>query len=257
MNKTLRIIIGLVALGAVLLYNFVHTGNILASFIDPSEVGYIAAGGIEAIVIFLSMQISERRRDKRSTRLFVGALVAVVVVSALANVAEGYAVKFGKPLEVAVFGATDFAQLVVWLSSTGLLSLVVFAMAEIIGDDMTANTQDVTPPATEQHDEPQAQPSETLLTLVPNQAHALTVPSRALSDIDILTFWRAHGQADAWQQVSTQAHECLNGTSGYLERWYGDKRSISGLCNALGIVDAAQVKRVGSLVRGIIKPVIE
>lgn len=208
MNKTFKIVMGLVALGAVLLYNFVHTGNILASFIDPSEVGYIAAGGIEAIVIFLSMQISERRRDKRSTRLFVGALVAVVVVSALANVAEGYAVKFGKPLEVVVFGATDFAQLVVWLSSTGLLSLVVFAMAEIIGDDMTANTQAVTPPATEPHDEPhyepQAQPAETINTpavLVKIADDASEAQPATASDV-LLAYYAA--QPDASQTSAAQ-----------------------------------------------------
>lgn len=96
----------------------------------------------------------------------------------------------------------------------------------------------------------------TQLILVPNQAPAYDAPSRPLNDLDILTFWRAHGQADAWQQVSEKAHQCLNGASSHLEQWYSDKRSINGLCNALGVKDDQQVKRIGSLVRGLIKPVV-
>ena len=78
-------------------------------------------------------------------------------------------------------------------------------------------------------------------------------PSRDLTDFDVLKLWRAHGQADAWQQVSDIVSECLNGNTPNLKAWYDGKRSIAGLTTALGM-DAAQAKRTGALVRGLIKP---
>ena len=81
-------------------------------------------------------------------------------------------------------------------------------------------------------------------------------PSRELTDLDLLKLWRAHGKADAWDQVSDIASECLNGNSPRLKAWYNDKRSIAGLVAALGL-DESQGKRMAALVRGLIKPQIE
>ena len=92
-----------------------------------------------------------------------------------------------------------------------------------------------------------------LLRLESTQATLDHVPSRSLTDVDLLKLWRAHGQADAWEQVKDIASECLNGNTPRLQAWYGDKRSIAGLVSALG-QDEAQGKRTAALVRGLIKP---
>jgi len=136
MNRNRKIIIGLVSLIGVLAYNWTHTGGLLASYVRPAFVGYIAATGIELAVVGLSLRIADLRRNASGARFQVATLAAVVVVSALANIAEGYAVKFGESLTSANIGRLDIVQAIVSLSATGLLSLVTFAIAEIVGGDI-------------------------------------------------------------------------------------------------------------------------
>ena len=78
------------------------------------------------------------KRSGLDARFFVATLIAVVTVSALANIAMGYAVKFGEPLTVANVGQLDIVQAVVSLAATGLISLVTFALAELVGQDVSA-----------------------------------------------------------------------------------------------------------------------
>ncbi len=145
-NKTqVQIIIGLSALAGMLLYNWTHTGGLLAGYVRPDFIGYIAAAGIELAIVGLSLRIADLRKQHIDARFFVATLIAVVVVSALANVAEGYAVKFGEVLTLANIGRLDFVQAVVSLAATGLLSLVTFALAEIVGGDITSAVTSVKP----------------------------------------------------------------------------------------------------------------
>ena len=262
MSRTGKIIVGLLSLVGVLAYNFTHTGGLLASYVEPRFVGYVAAFGIELAVVGLSLRIDELRRTQGQVAFHVLTLAAVVIVSALANIAEGYAVKFGEPLTSANIGLLDGVQVVVSLAATGLLSLVTFAIAEIVGHDIGAS---VPQPVTAHVDKP-AQPDSNLsessasgpekpalLRPTSPKAPRAHAPSRDLTDFDVLKLWRAHGQADAWQQVSDIVSECLNGNTPNLKAWYDGKRSIAGLTTALGM-DAAQAKRTGALVRGLIKP---
>ena len=140
-----QIVIGLLALAGVLLYNWTHTGGLLAGYVRPDFIGYIAAAGIELAIVGLSLRIADLRKQNIDARFFVATLIAVVVVSALANIAEGYAVKFGEVLTLANIGRLDIVQAVVSLAATGLLSLVTFALAEIVGGDITAVVTGVKP----------------------------------------------------------------------------------------------------------------
>jgi predicted HTH transcriptional regulator len=58
------------------------------------------------------------------------------VISALANISEGYRTMYGEPLTVSNIGQLDIIQAIVGLSATGLISLIVFALSEIIGVDV-------------------------------------------------------------------------------------------------------------------------
>ncbi len=139
MSRNGKIIIGLLSLVGVLLYNWTHTGGLLASYVKPEFVGYIAAAGIELAVVGLSLRIDEMRRAQADATFHLVTLAAVVIVSALANIAQGYLVKFGTELTSANIGRLDAVQVVVSLSATGLLSLVVFALAEVVGHDIGAS----------------------------------------------------------------------------------------------------------------------
>lgn len=173
MNRNRKIIIGLVSLVGVLAYNWTHTGGLLASYVRPAFVGYIAATGIELAVVGLSLRIADLRRNASGARFQVATLAAVVVVSALANIAEGYAVKFGESLTSANIGRLDIVQAIVSLSATGLLSLVTFAIAEIVGGDI---------------EQPAQQPAQWVATDLqaeqPTEIDAPSVPQVADSAVD-------------------------------------------------------------------------
>jgi len=138
-NKSSRvpmIIVGILSLLGLLSYTFVHTGNLLASYVSPQFVGFMAAFGIELSIVGLSMRIGELKRLGLSYRFFVFTLVAVVAVSALANIAEGFHVKFGEALTVINWNKLDVVQIVVSIAATGLISLVTLALSEIVGQDV-------------------------------------------------------------------------------------------------------------------------
>jgi hypothetical protein len=122
----------------LLSYTWTHTGGLLAEYVNPAFVGYVAALGIELSIVGLSLRIGELKRSGLDARFFVATLIAVVTVSALANIAMGYAVKFGEALTVSNVGKLDIVQAVVSLAATGLISLVTFALAELVGQDVTA-----------------------------------------------------------------------------------------------------------------------
>lgn len=134
----LKIVIGVLALIGVSIYNWTHTGGLLASYAAEPKVGYIAAAGIELAIVGLSLRISELRKSQADDRFFVWTLIGVVVVSAAANIAEGYTVKFSEALTLVNIQRLDIVQALIGLLSTGLLSLVTFALAEIVGGDITA-----------------------------------------------------------------------------------------------------------------------
>lgn len=135
-SATVQAVFGAVSLAALLAYTWTHTGALMARYVHPGWVGYICALGVELAVVSLSLRIGDLRRSGQSARLFVAVLVAVLVVSALANVAEGYATLYGSPLSLDAIGRLDVLQAVIGVSATGLISVVVFALADIIGSDV-------------------------------------------------------------------------------------------------------------------------
>lgn len=128
---------GALALFCLLTYTLVHTGALLGTYIRPVAVGYIAATGIEVAVVSLSLRIGNLKKVGRDTAFFIAVLVAVVSVSALANMAEGHRVLYNAPFTVATFTNLDGIQAAVWFGSNGLISLVVMALSETIGSEVS------------------------------------------------------------------------------------------------------------------------
>ncbi len=126
----------ILSLLALLTYTLVHTGGLLARYVHPAIIGYVAAFGIEAAVVSLSLRIGELRRTKQSTGFFLFVLIAVVVVSAVANIAEGFTAVQDEALTLATVRTLDPVQAFIGLSATGLVSLIVLALAEILGTDV-------------------------------------------------------------------------------------------------------------------------
>ncbi len=126
----------ILSLLALLTYTLVHTGGLLARYVHPAIIGYVAAFGVEAAVVSLSLRIGELRRTKQSTGFFLFVLIAVVVVSAVANIAEGFTAVQDEALTLATVRTLDPVQAFIGLSATGLVSLIVLALAEILGTDV-------------------------------------------------------------------------------------------------------------------------
>ncbi len=141
MKARLQIILGSLSLIALLIYTLQHTGSLLAHYVEPVAIGYIAAFGIEAAVVSLSLRIGDLRRSNKNTTFFLAVLVAVVIVSALANIAEGFRTIQGEPLTLTNIQKLDVAQAIIGLSATGLISLIVLALSEIIGTDVNLAVQ--------------------------------------------------------------------------------------------------------------------
>ena len=131
-----------ISLVALLVYTFFHTGATLAHYVEPWIIGYIAAAGIETAVISLSIRIGDLRRARQDSRLLVSVLLAVLGVSTLANVSEGFAVMYGQPLTVTNVQQLDWLQALIGLASTGLISVVVFAMSEVVSVDVNQVVRD-------------------------------------------------------------------------------------------------------------------
>lgn len=137
-KQTIELIGGVIALISLLAYTWLHTGALLARYIHPWQAGYVAAFGIEVAVVGLSLRIGDLKRSKQDARFFVGVLLAVVIVSAFANIAEGFAALNNDTLlTVATVKSLDPIQAVIGLTATGLISVIVLAMSEIIGTDIT------------------------------------------------------------------------------------------------------------------------
>lgn len=136
MKAKVQIGITVLSLIALLTYTLVHTGGLLARYVHPPAIGYVAAFGIEAAVVSLSLRIGELRRSKQSTGFFLFVLIAVVVVSAVANIAEGFTAVQGEQLTSVTIQQLDPVQAFIGLAATGLVSLIVLALAEILGTDV-------------------------------------------------------------------------------------------------------------------------
>lgn len=130
--------VDILALAFLLIYNFVHTGSLLASHVDPGLwwVGYLAAAGIELSVVALARQIGRRKHNAQDTTFFYIVLGMVVLVSALANASEGFLARYGNEPTIEAIKAIDPFQFIVWMAATALISLIVLSLSEIFGQDI-------------------------------------------------------------------------------------------------------------------------
>jgi len=115
----------------ILLYTWFHTGAVLQSYIDVWPVGYIAAIGIELSIVGMSLEIGWLRHQKKNASTQIAILVAVLAVSALANIYEGYKVSTDNQLEVVLMDY-NLVLPIVLIVSTGLLSIIAFALSEMV-----------------------------------------------------------------------------------------------------------------------------
>jgi hypothetical protein len=121
---------------STLIYTFVHTGSVLARYVHPAQIGYLAAFGIELMILVVSWQIGTQLRARKRNWFMISVLAIALFVSAIANVYEGYHVRFGRTLTWQTINTVDPLEALVGLASTALLPLMVFAMAEVIGSDV-------------------------------------------------------------------------------------------------------------------------
>jgi len=139
MRRTqIQMLAGWISLLLLLSYTAIHTGGLLARYINPWWLGYAAAAGIEIAIVSLSLRIGEVRRSGQNPAFFVFVLVATVIVSAVANVAEGFQAAEGALISLEGIAGLDPIQAGIGLMATGLISIIVFAMSEIVGSDVRA-----------------------------------------------------------------------------------------------------------------------
>lgn len=124
----------------ILAYTFVHTSNVLARYINPPFVGWLAGAGIELIIFSMSWKLATIK-GKEPNKLLYFTLIISLIVSTIANVAEGYYVSHKQELTWANIGNIDPIQALVGISSNLLLPILVFAVSELVGSDIERITK--------------------------------------------------------------------------------------------------------------------
>lgn len=144
MRRALEVATATAALLTLLSYTWWHTGGLLAQFVQPAVLGYTCAAGIEMSVVAMMLRIGARQRAGQRRGWLFAVLIAALVVSAGANLAEGHRTYTGDTLTVARFAALDAVWVVLSVAATALISGIVLALSEVVGADVRATTK---PPA--------------------------------------------------------------------------------------------------------------
>ena len=179
----------ILATSLLLLYTWFHTGSLLARYIVIWPIGYVAAAGIEVAIVSLSLRLGQVGWKAQGTAVYKAALIMALVVSALANIAEGYAAMYtptGAKAPALLTWKTlwriDIVQGVLGIAATGLISILVYALADGIGGDV-AHAQDeradFTPVAT-----PPALDLQPLYSLLSTLHEQLTATSERLATLE-------------------------------------------------------------------------
>lgn len=134
-------------LPTLLAYSGKHTADLLASYSDPWWLGYGGAFGIEILVVLISLKIGREMaalyRDRLAKKeLDLGHVASLVwqiitlgivtMVSIIANIVQGYHVKYGQDLTVQRIPDIDPAQMLAGILATALIPIVTLAVSEII-----------------------------------------------------------------------------------------------------------------------------
>lgn len=133
-----RIILGLSVFALIMLlaYTGVHTANVLARYVQPPFIGWLAAFGIELTIALMAWRLARGKSEGKANIFIVGALLFALFVSMLANVDEGYRINYQDSLVIANLGKLDVFQGIVGLAVTGLIPVLVFAISEIVGSEL-------------------------------------------------------------------------------------------------------------------------
>jgi len=129
-------ITGCAALLLLLTYTAWHTGGLFARHVQPPWIGYAAAIGVESSVVTLSAWIGLNRKSNRSVRKPMVVLGLVVLVSMLANIAEGFVARYSNQLTVLTVEHIDPVQAGIGFAATGMISVIVFALSDILGSNV-------------------------------------------------------------------------------------------------------------------------
>lgn len=158
-RRAVQIAVSFVAMLCLLAYTWLHTGNLLGRYITPGVLGYVAAFGIELAVVAMAFRIGELGWTAPNATPFKWTLAGVLGVSVLANLAEGYATRYTGDLVVDAVGRLDPIQGIIGVAATALLSIVVYALAEIVGSDVRT-VQQAERPSSELNDSVQPASNE-------------------------------------------------------------------------------------------------
>lgn len=135
-EQTVLMWLSIIGLVCLLSYTFVHTGGLFARYIYPEYFGYAAAFGVEVLIAGLAWRYARATPTQKKKKLLWFALVIALAVSMFANITEGYFTRYGEHLTIANIGQIDWIQAFVGVAATGLISLLVFAISDIVGVDV-------------------------------------------------------------------------------------------------------------------------
>ena len=209
-KRSLQTILAAVSMVLILVYTFWHTAALLASFVTPAPVGWIAALGIEAAVVALSLRAGAYKKT----------LAAALIVSAIANIERG-ARESGLAadgLTFASIGNIDWIQAVIGVAATALLSVLVFRLADIVSHDATDAPAASEPTA---HDAPLDDADWRIVAEGPAEPvhEAVSVPHVVAPDANHANGNGHHAQEDAKGGVCKKCGQAYTGNAGSHWTW--------------------------------------
>lgn len=135
----------LLCLISLLVYTFTHTSTLMGRYASPG-VGQIAAFGIESSIIGMSIRIGRimrqlvERPKERALWLSLfwqgGTLLFVLLVTASAQIVEGFEVRHRQPFSVEAVALLDPVLIAVGLLATGVIPALVIALTEIVSGEI-------------------------------------------------------------------------------------------------------------------------
>lgn len=141
-KRKIEVAVCLLALFGLLSYTFVHTGALLARWVSPWGWGYAAALGVELSVVLMSLRIGAMKKIGKRAGWLVFVLAVTLIVSAVANIVEGFFSFTGDQLTLNTLNQLDLIQGIVGVFATAFICLVVFALSEVIGIDIDQLAKD-------------------------------------------------------------------------------------------------------------------
>jgi hypothetical protein len=101
------------------------------------HIGWLAAVATDVGMMALAYAIHIRKRQRRSAKALWLALAFFTLTSIVGNVYHGTTIKTGTELALASFATIDMLRLATMLLLSAAPPVMVFALAEIVGDDAT------------------------------------------------------------------------------------------------------------------------